>query len=335
MGTTTLWSLEETQEAEHQLECLNADEVSSSLHCAPAETRYRVHTDRDNNTAIADLSMGGGHTLSMGTSHGDRFGYVGVFSSGIFGASGRRPGQIQPLGPRFEERHAAVLVNAERKRDLRLCWFATGKADLLLETSCATVEMLKQHGFDIGYKETNGGHTWITGASTCTISQPSYSDKRYLRHHGTHCPRSAKNPLNSEMSDEKSTARFGTFAGVFTPCTLTILGVIMFLRCGYVVGQAGILWALVIVVASKAITFLTSLSLSAISTNTCVKGGGAHYLISRSLGVEFGGAIGVVSSLWRVKHLVQAMNSLFVNAWTNGPQDCHALSSWTALVACR
>ena len=81
---------------------------------------------------------------------------------------------------------------------------------------------------------------------------------------------------------------------MFTPCTLTILGVIMFLRCGYVVGQAGVLSALVIVAASKAITFLTGLSLSAISTNTRVRGGGAYYLISRSLGVEFGGAIGVV-----------------------------------------
>lgn len=68
----------------------------------------------------------------------------------------------------------------------------------------------------------------------------------------------------------------------------------MFLRFGFIVGQAGILYALIIVAASKAITFLTTLSLSAISTNTRVKGGGAYYLISRSLGVEFGGAIGVV-----------------------------------------
>ncbi len=87
---------------------------------------------------------------------------------------------------------------------------------------------------------------------------------------------------------------FGTFSGVFTPCTLTILGVIMFLRFGQVVGHAGILYALIIVLASKAITGLTSLSLSAIATNTRVKGGGAYYLISRSLGVEFGGAIGIV-----------------------------------------
>ena len=88
--------------------------------------------------------------------------------------------------------------------------------------------------------------------------------------------------------------KFGTFGGVFTPCVLTILGVIMFLRFGFVVGQAGLLYALLIVAVSKAITGLTTLSLSAIATNTRVKGGGAYYLISRSLGVEFGGAIGLV-----------------------------------------
>ncbi len=96
------------------------------------------------------------------------------------------------------------------------------------------------------------------------------------------------------MEDSGNRSKFGTLGGVFTPCTLTILGVIMFLRYGQVVGQSGVLLALVIVAASKSITTLTTLSLSAIATNTKVKGGGAYYLISRSLGVEFGGAIGVV-----------------------------------------
>lgn len=68
----------------------------------------------------------------------------------------------------------------------------------------------------------------------------------------------------------------------------------MFLRFGYVVGQAGIIYALIIIAVSKLITLLTTLSLSAIATNTEVKGGGAYFLISRSLGVEFGGAIGLV-----------------------------------------
>lgn len=88
--------------------------------------------------------------------------------------------------------------------------------------------------------------------------------------------------------------RFGTLGGVFTPCTLTILGVIMFLRFGQVVGNAGILQALAIIALAKLITVLTTLSLSAIATNTRVRGGGAYYLISRSLGIEFGAAIGLV-----------------------------------------
>ena len=99
------------------------------------------------------------------------------------------------------------------------------------------------------------------------------------------------------MSDVASSSdgnRFGTFGGVFTPCVLTILGVIMFLRFGFVIGQAGVLAALGIVLASKVITVLTTLSLSAIATNTRVEGGGAYFLISRSLGPEFGGAIGLV-----------------------------------------
>lgn len=88
--------------------------------------------------------------------------------------------------------------------------------------------------------------------------------------------------------------KLGTFGGVFTPCTLTILGVIMFLRFGEVVGRAGAFYAILIVLAAKVLTSLTSLSLAAIATNTRVKGGGAYYLISRSLGVEFGGAIGIL-----------------------------------------
>lgn len=95
-------------------------------------------------------------------------------------------------------------------------------------------------------------------------------------------------------SSQDSAARFGTFGGVFTPCTLTILGVIMFLRFGQVIGNAGLIHGLIIVAISKLITSVTTLSLSAIATNTRVRAGGAYFLISRSLGVSFGGAIGAV-----------------------------------------
>lgn len=86
----------------------------------------------------------------------------------------------------------------------------------------------------------------------------------------------------------------GTFPGVFTPSILTILGIILFMRLGYVVGNAGLGQALMIIGLANAISVLTSVSLSAIATNLKVKGGGDYYLISRTLGVEFGGAIGIV-----------------------------------------
>lgn len=87
--------------------------------------------------------------------------------------------------------------------------------------------------------------------------------------------------------------RFGLVEGVFTPCVLTILGVIMFMRTGFVVGHAGLWMGLLILGISKLITTLTSLSLSAISTNTEVRGGGVYFMISRALGPDFGGTIGL------------------------------------------
>ena len=90
-----------------------------------------------------------------------------------------------------------------------------------------------------------------------------------------------------------ASARFGTFGGVFTPNVLTILGLILFLRAGWIVGQAGLLGALLIVAIANLISFLTGLSLSAIATSMNVRAGGKYYLISRTLGREIGGAIGV------------------------------------------
>ena len=91
-----------------------------------------------------------------------------------------------------------------------------------------------------------------------------------------------------------SSGTLGTFAGVFTPSVLTILGIILFLRTGYVVGSGGVAKSLVIIGVANLISIMTTVSLSAIATNMKVKGGGDYYLISRTLGLEFGGAIGVV-----------------------------------------
>ncbi len=84
-----------------------------------------------------------------------------------------------------------------------------------------------------------------------------------------------------------------TFGGVFTPSILTILGVIMYLRLGWVVGNVGLRGTFLIVTLSTSITFLTALSISAIATAQRVRGGGAYYMISRSLGIEAGGAVGI------------------------------------------
>jgi len=95
--------------------------------------------------------------------------------------------------------------------------------------------------------------------------------------------------FGSQVQGEK----LGTFLGVFTPSILTILGVILFLRTGWMVGNAGLLPALAVVLGANAITLITALSVSSIATNMFVEAGGAYYIISRSLGLQIGGAIGI------------------------------------------
>jgi enterochelin esterase family protein len=126
------------------------------------EKNYRVSTDRKSR-ALAGLSMGGGQTLNIGIPNLEKFGYLGVYSSGVFGitGSGRGGAANAPAGPTFEEQHKAKLDDAKLKEGLKLFWFATGKDDFLVATSRATVEMFKKHGFDVVYKETEGAHTWI------------------------------------------------------------------------------------------------------------------------------------------------------------------------------
>ncbi len=87
--------------------------------------------------------------------------------------------------------------------------------------------------------------------------------------------------------------KFGTFGGVFTPTFLTILGVIMYLRLGWVVGNAGLLGAWLIIIISFLITLCTALSMSAITTNIRIGAGGAYAIVSQALGLEVGGSLGI------------------------------------------
>lgn len=97
----------------------------------------------------------------------------------------------------------------------------------------------------------------------------------------------------SESSPILVPKKFGTFLGVFIPSILTVLGLIMYLRMGWVVGNLGVFGTIVVVTISSFITLVTGLSISATATNMTVKTGGAYYMISRSFGLEPGAAIGV------------------------------------------
>ncbi|KAF4538551.1 Cation chloride cotransporter [Lasiodiplodia theobromae] len=124
------------------------------------------------------------------------------------------------------------------------------------------------------------GRAFVTSAPAsraASVAPPSGQRRRRRRSSGIDAP-----------------AKLGTFAGVFVPTTLNVLSILMFLRFGFILGQSGVLGMMGMLLACYAINFLTTLSISAIATNGTVRGGGAYYLISRSLGPEFGGSIGIV-----------------------------------------
>ncbi|KAF2757057.1 hypothetical protein EJ05DRAFT_501598 [Pseudovirgaria hyperparasitica] len=146
--------------------------------------------------------------------------------------------------------------------------------------------------------------------STQPLLRPEIGHHR--RRHDVKKGRSSSYPNPSGTS-----AKLGTFAGAFVPTSLNVLSILMFLRFGFITGQAGLVGTLVhqpvrsseapsviattvvaivpwMLIACYAINLLTTIALSAIATNGTVRGGGAYYLISRSLGPEFGGSIGIV-----------------------------------------
>lgn len=148
------------------------------------ESHYRVKKDRAN-TAIAGLSMGGMQTLAVAVPRLGRFAYIGVYSSGMIGAFpelNRRPPAPAPATPpapaaaapaaapprpqgqtaaEWEKEHAAIIDDPALKKGLKLFWFATGKDDFLVQTTRATVDLLKKHNFAVVYQETDGAHTWL------------------------------------------------------------------------------------------------------------------------------------------------------------------------------
>lgn len=114
------------------------------------EKNYRTLTNPENR-AIAGLSMGGFQTLDLTLTRPELFDYVGVFSSGFFGAT----------ADEADTKYAKVLNDPTFNRGKRLFWVAIGKDDFLMEANKKTLALLDKHQIKYQYKESSGGHTWI------------------------------------------------------------------------------------------------------------------------------------------------------------------------------
>ncbi|CAB0011621.1 unnamed protein product [Nesidiocoris tenuis] len=98
-------------------------------------------------------------------------------------------------------------------------------------------------------------------------------------------------------TSDDGVVKFGWIKGVLVRNLLNIWGVMLFLRLSWVIGQAGIMEGCLIIFGCSVVTLITALSMSAISTNGLIRGGGTYFMISRSLGPEFGASIGLIFSL--------------------------------------
>lgn len=116
-------------------------------------------------------------------------------------------------------------------------------------------------------------------------------------HNATLHGKPTSQPVGGVAADNEGVIKFGWIKGVLVRNLLNIWGVMLFLRLSWVVGQAGVWQGVLLISATSVVTTITALSMSAISTNGVIKGGGTYYMISRSLGPEFGGSIGLIFSL--------------------------------------
>ncbi|XP_077977360.1 solute carrier family 12 member 4-like [Glandiceps talaboti] len=144
-----------------------------------------------------------------------------------------------------------------------------------------------------------------TPHSTSKEVQPSNTQKNLMLYEDDmkHMPplssflRGFKTPGTEDLGeDEKKPkkAKLGVILGVYLPTIQHIFGVLMFLRLFWIVGTAGVIQSFFMVAVCCLTTFLTSISMSAIATNGVVESGGSYFMISRNLGPEFGGAVGIL-----------------------------------------
>jgi len=115
-----------------------------------------------------------------------------------------------------------------------------------------------------------------------------------------------------ENKPKGKVVKFGWIEGVFMRCLLNIWGVMLFLRLTWVIGQSGMIQGLLVITLCNVVTGITALSMSAVATNGQIASGGVYYMISRALGPEFGGAIGIMFTV---------ANSISVATYTLGFVD--------------
>ncbi|RKF81779.1 Vacuolar cation-chloride cotransporter 1 [Golovinomyces cichoracearum] len=167
--------------------------------------------------------------------------------------------------------------------------------DLNIETSNPSVSKLSvtpQNRQGICHGQNNSNKEECNESRKCMTKYGTVMSNRTAELYSNAQKRpSATDPgLNKTPKDVK----LGIFSGVYVPTCLNVLSILMFLRFGFIIGQAGILGTMGMLIASYIINLVTTFSLSAIASNGTVRGGGAYYLISRSLGPEFGGSIGLI-----------------------------------------
>ncbi len=129
--------------------------------------------------------------------------------------------------------------------------------------------------------------------------------------------------------------KLGTFGGVFSPTVLTILGVIMYLRLGWVVGNAGLLGAIVIILLAKSVTICTGLSMASITTNIKIGAGGAYSIIAKSLGLETGGSVGIpfyISQTLSTALYIIGFTEGWLGFFPDHPAVLVALTTWLVVM---
>ena len=210
-----------------------------------------------------------------------------------------------------ERRLAELNVRAELNRQQLACAAATSSTSDAAPTATALLEPAAALQSEPGpvAKEAGAHHDDRHHGITMTdiFDDPDHKDDQapidtklpFLLHDTSKPPTSRSVPGNAaaglvgkaEVVDEGG--KLGTLMGVFVPCLQNILGTIYFLRLSWIVALQGISNTMLAVGIACATTFCTSLSLSAIATNGAIKSGGPYYLISRALGPEFGGSVGL------------------------------------------